>query len=111
MIYAYQMRHGQVYCGFFVADPKAPSGYKLVKRSQHRSRTVADGHFEKAISAAASRYQTWTAVLVMGEDSGHINPYTEEQAARDAIKTAQDLGHVKRCYLFGPDGSIVEIPK
>jgi hypothetical protein len=111
MIYAYTMRAGQCYFGIYAKDDKAPTGYKLVRRAQYRSRAVADGHFERMIVAMASSFQTWNVVLVMGDSNGHILPYSTEQAARDSIATAWGLGAVKRCYLFGPDGTVKEVAK
>lgn len=111
MIYAYTERNGQTYVGFYVADKLHQPGYRIVRRAQYRNRQVADGHFERTITAMASRYQTWTVVLVMGDNHGHINPYIDEAAARAAIVEAWALGAVQRCYLFGPDGTVKEIGK
>lgn len=111
MIYVYKERHGQIYIGYFVNEPANgdnPKGQpRLIKRTQHRSRKVADGHFSDMVKAAARRFQTWTVVLVLDADRGHINPYKTEQEARDAATAGRAFG-VQRAYLFSPEGTVEE---
>lgn len=98
--YRVQEANGQVHVGYFLPDPKNHQKPKLVARTQHRNRFIADDRIVKrAVAAAAKAKKPWIQ-FVFTQDTGAFQAFETEA---DAIEAAQKSE--LPCVLYRPDGT------
>lgn len=106
MHYRIQAARGQVHVGYFLPDP-ASRELRLVARTQHPNRKVADG---KMVNRCRATAKTGVTVVQYPHtpDTGHIVFYPTEQAARDAIVAAyaDSQGKVNG-VMYTPSGVVI----
>lgn len=100
--YRYQEANGQVHVGYFLPDPKAKTTavLKLVARTQHRNRVVADGHLVNRTRTTARTSGKFWLQLVFTSDTGAFQAF-ETEADATAAATKSELP----CVLYRPDGT------
>jgi hypothetical protein len=98
--YRVQEANGQVHVGYFLPDPKDHGKLKIVARTQHRNRVVADGHMvNRALTTAGKMGKPWLQ-LVFTNETGAYQAYDTEAAAIEAAAKSE-----LPCVLYRPDGT------
>lgn len=100
--YRVQEANGQVHVGYFLPDPESkPAGaLKLIARTQHNNRVVADARIvSRALAAAKKAGKPWLQ-FVFTQDTGAFQAFETEAVAIEAA-TKSELP----CVLYRADGT------
>jgi len=98
--YRVQEANGQVHVGYFLPDPDKRGTVKLVARTQHNNRGIADDRIVKRALAAAKKGGKPWVQYVFTQDTGAFQAFETEAAAIDAA-TKSELP----CVLYRPNGT------
>jgi hypothetical protein len=98
--YRIQEAHGQHHVGYFLPDPKARGKLKMVARTQHRSRNVADARIIRRARSVCMRAKKPWLQYVFTSDTGAFQAFEDEAVAIEAA-TKSELP----CVLYSVDGT------
>lgn len=98
--YRVQEGNGQTHVGYFLPDPKNHNKLRIVARTQHNNRVIADDRIVKrAVAASVKGGKSWIQ-FVFTNDTGAFQAFETEADAIEAA-TKSELP----CVLYRPDGT------
>lgn len=100
MRYRVQEANGQTHVGYFLPNPENHGKLKLVARTQHRNRIIADDRIVKRAMVASHKAGKPWIQFIFTADTGAFQAFEDEATAIEAA-TKSELP----CVLYRPDGT------
>lgn len=97
--YRIQEANGQCHVGYFLTDPKDRT-LKLVARTQHNTRVIADARIVKRAQSVAQRAGKPWLQFVFTSDTGAFQAFEDEATAIEAAAKSE-----LPCILYRADGT------